>query len=110
MRGRPSASGAPGSRPEVMTMAQAATRAAMITGAGTGIGEASALQLDRLGFRVFAGVHREDEGDALKRQASDRLTPLTLDVVDAASIAAAAGSVGSALGGARLVGLVNNAG
>ena len=91
-------------------MAQAATRAVMITGAGTGIGEATALQLDRLGFRVFAGVHREDEGDALKRQASDRLTPLALDVVDAASIAAAAGSVSSALGGARLVGLVNNAG
>lgn len=91
-------------------MVEASRGAVVITGAGTGIGEASALRLDRLGFRVFAAVHRADEGGALRGQASDRLTPVLLDVTEADSIAAAAGQVRSALGEAGLAGLVNNAG
>ena len=64
--------------------------AIVITGASTGIGRACALCLDRMGFRVFAGVRRAEDRDSLKRQASERLTPVMLDVMDAASIAAAA--------------------
>lgn len=82
----------------------------MITGASTGIGRTSALHLDTLGFRVFAGVRKAADGEALRRDASDRLTPLSIDVTDAASIEAAAKEVAGALGGEGLAGLVNNAG
>lgn len=84
--------------------------AVVITGASTGIGRTSALHLDALGFRVFAGVRKAADGEALRRDASDRLTPLSLDVTDAASIEAAAKEVAGALGGEGLAGLVNNAG
>jgi len=89
---------------------ETAARAIVITGASTGIGRACALHLDGLGFRVFAGVRKEADGEALRREASDRLTPLMLDVTDAASIAAAAETVAEATGGNGLAGLVNNAG
>ncbi|NJN99293.1 MAG: SDR family oxidoreductase [Anaerolineales bacterium] len=83
---------------------------AVITGASTGIGAACALYLDRLGWRVFAGVRKPADGDALRQQASDRLTPLLLDVTDSAAIAAAAAAVTAAVGETGLTGLVNNAG
>ena len=54
----------------------------VITGASSGIGRASALALDRNGFRVFAGVRKEADGDALRRSASDALTPIFIDVTD----------------------------
>jgi len=84
--------------------------AALITGASTGIGRAVALRLDSRGWRVFAGVRREEDADSLRESASERLTPLTIDVTDAEMIAAAAESLGEALDGAGLDGLVNNAG
>jgi NAD(P)-dependent dehydrogenase (short-subunit alcohol dehydrogenase family) len=90
--------------------AGSAIRSMVITGASTGIGAASALALDRAGWRVFAGVRRAEDGAALRQQASDRLTPVELDVADAASIAAATATVSAALGDAGLDGLVNNAG
>jgi NAD(P)-dependent dehydrogenase (short-subunit alcohol dehydrogenase family) len=84
--------------------------AIVITGASTGIGEACALELDRRGFRVFAGVRSEAAGEALRAKASPRLTPIHLDVTEADSIAAAAELVGKAVGESGLAGLVNNAG
>ena len=85
-------------------------RAVVITGASTGIGEACALRLDRHGWRVFAGVRKEADGERLKQQASDRLAPITIDVTDQASIKSAAEVVANAVGEAGLAGLVNNAG
>jgi NAD(P)-dependent dehydrogenase (short-subunit alcohol dehydrogenase family) len=82
----------------------------VITGASSGIGRATALHLDRLGFRVFAGVRREPDAASLRREASPRLLPLLCDVTDAASLQAAAKSVTAELGGAGLAGLVANAG
>ncbi len=82
----------------------------VITGASTGIGAACALGLDRLGYRVFAGVRRVQDGEALAKQASTRLTPVMLDVTEADSIAMAAELVRSAVGGWGLAGLINNAG
>lgn len=84
--------------------------AVLISGASRGIGEACAMHLDRLGFQVFAGVRRPEDGEALRRAGSPRLTPVTLDVTSAESCAAAAKAVTSSLNGRRLVGLVNNAG
>jgi NAD(P)-dependent dehydrogenase (short-subunit alcohol dehydrogenase family) len=85
-------------------------RSFVITGASTGIGRSAALYLDRLGHRVFAGVRRTGDGDALAASASGRLTPVVLDVGHADQIAAAARTIEDALAGAPLDGLVNNAG
>src|SRR5215468_9012677 len=85
-------------------------RAFLVTGASSGIGRATALLLDRSGFQVFAGVRRGEQGEALRRKASERLTPILLDVTDQHSIEAAARSVADKLGGRALAGLVNNAG
>jgi NAD(P)-dependent dehydrogenase (short-subunit alcohol dehydrogenase family) len=64
-------------------------RTVVVTGASTGIGRACALELDRLGFHVFAGVRSDEAGRKLQAEASERLIPLRLDVTDAAEIAAA---------------------
>lgn len=87
-----------------------AERFVLVTGASTGIGEACAMELDRRGCRVFAGIRRESDGERLRGQASPRLTPLRLDVTDADTIAASADVVRGAVGEAGLWGLVNNAG
>ena len=82
----------------------------VVTGTSSGIGREIALDLDRRGFRVFAGVRREEDAEAIRAEGSDRLTPLLLDVTDADAIAAARDTVEGELGGQPLRGLVNNAG
>ena len=84
-------------------------RSALITGASTGIGRATALRLDAAGWQVFAGVRREADAEDLRRAASERLVPLMLDVTDAGQIAAAAARIEAEAEGG-LDGLVNNAG
>jgi NAD(P)-dependent dehydrogenase (short-subunit alcohol dehydrogenase family) len=85
-------------------------RSVLITGASTGIGAECALDLDRQGLRVFAGVRKPADGARLRQAASERLTPILLDVTDAEQIRAATATVGAAVGAAGLDGLVNNAG
>lgn len=85
-------------------------KSVVITGASTGIGRACALMLDRKGFRVFAGVRKDADGDALRSVASSSLTPVHIDVTDAASIRAMAENVKREVGETGLHGLVNNAG
>lgn len=85
-------------------------RSALVTGASTGIGRATALGLDRAGWRVFTGVRRDEDAESLRAEGSERLTPLMLDVTDAGAIAAAAERIGGEVGGTGLDGLVNNAG
>jgi NAD(P)-dependent dehydrogenase (short-subunit alcohol dehydrogenase family) len=84
--------------------------AVLITGASTGIGEACAMELDRRGWRVFAGVRSPADGERLQAQGSSRLVAVRIDVTDGPTIAAAAQTVGKAVGPAGLAGLVNNAG
>jgi NAD(P)-dependent dehydrogenase (short-subunit alcohol dehydrogenase family) len=85
-------------------------RAVVITGTSTGIGRACALHLDRLGFRVFAGVRTSRDGESLQSESDGRTIPLLLDVTDGTSVRAAADEVARAIGDAGLFGLVNNAG
>jgi NAD(P)-dependent dehydrogenase (short-subunit alcohol dehydrogenase family) len=87
-----------------------APKSVVITGASTGIGAACALHLDTLGLRVFAGVRKQADAEALRGKASPRLTPIALDVADTLSISTAASAVAGAVGDAGLDGLVNNAG
>jgi NAD(P)-dependent dehydrogenase (short-subunit alcohol dehydrogenase family) len=84
-------------------------RAVVVTGASTGIGRACALALDADGFRVYAGVRRDEDGRAL-REACTRLEPVHIDVTDADSIASMTERVTRETGDAGLAGLVNNAG
>jgi NAD(P)-dependent dehydrogenase (short-subunit alcohol dehydrogenase family) len=81
----------------------------VVTGSSTGIGRACALHLDRLGFKVFAGVRAQEAGERLRREASGPLEPLILDVTDPEHVARAADRVSREAGGG-LAGLVNNAG
>jgi NAD(P)-dependent dehydrogenase (short-subunit alcohol dehydrogenase family) len=86
---------------------------ALITGASTGIGRATALTLARAGWTVFAGVRDPRAGEQLQADAggdAERVIPVTLDVTDAAQIAAAAELVEQRAGAAGLDALVNNAG
>src|SRR4051812_47446495 len=85
--------------------------AVLITGASTGIGEATPRRLDRAGFRVFAGVRKAEDGERLREGASDRLHVIEpFDVTDADQVAAAAELVEREIGGEPLRGIVNNAG
>jgi len=82
--------------------------AVVVTGASSGIGEACARRLAGLGFHVFAGVRKPQDGERLQREIQG-VTSLQIDVVDPDSIARAADAAADATGG-RLAGLVNNAG
>ncbi len=83
---------------------------ALVTGASTGIGRATALRLDAAGWRVFAGVRREEDAESLAGAASASLVPVMLDITDGPQIEAAAGRIDADLGEDGLDGLVNNAG
>ena len=85
-------------------------RSVLITGTSSGIGEATALRLDKAGMRVFAGVRNLDDGKALAAKASDRLHPVQCDITDDSSVEAAAREVTDEVGDEGLWGLVNNAG
>lgn len=76
---------------------------AIVTGASSGIGEATARHLGSLGFEVLAGVRREEDAERLR---GEGLRPLILDVADADSIERARREAGEG----EISGLVNNAG
>jgi NAD(P)-dependent dehydrogenase (short-subunit alcohol dehydrogenase family) len=84
-------------------------RSVLVTGASTGIGRATVERLDAAGWRVFAGVRKQEDADSLSQAGSERVLPLILDVTDPAQITAAAERIEEEAGG-RLEGLVNNAG
>lgn len=80
-------------------------RSVLVTGASTGIGRATALHLAGLGFKVYAGIRRDEDATDLEHQAP--LTAVRLDVTSALEVNDIAQRI-EAEGG--LYGLVNNAG
>ena len=85
-------------------------RHAVVTGASSGIGRATALRLSRHGLHVFATVRRPEDGEALRGAATGELTPLLMDVTDLDSVKRAAEEVRPHVADAGLDALVNNAG
>jgi NAD(P)-dependent dehydrogenase (short-subunit alcohol dehydrogenase family) len=82
----------------------------LITGASTGIGEACAMYLTTCGWRVFAGVRKKVDAEAIIEKSFGSITPVFLDVSDQEAIAVAAAEVQRMVGDLGLGGLVNNAG
>jgi NAD(P)-dependent dehydrogenase (short-subunit alcohol dehydrogenase family) len=84
------------------------SRWVVITGASTGIGKSAALTLARAGYRVLAGVRRQEDADALSSPSSENLTPLLLDVTKPTDIEAIGRRFDAEPEG--LFALINNAG
>jgi NADP-dependent 3-hydroxy acid dehydrogenase YdfG len=91
-----------------MSTDQSGGRVAVITGASSGIGEATARALAADGYRVALLARRGDRIQAIARELGDGAIAIEADVTDRDSIVAAAERVDSDLGGADI--LVNNAG
>ncbi len=86
-----------------MTSAAASPRVAVVTGASSGIGAATARALAGEGFRVVCAARRTDRVEALAREIGG--VAVTSDVTDPASVA----SLAEVAGGVVHV-LINNAG
>jgi NAD(P)-dependent dehydrogenase (short-subunit alcohol dehydrogenase family) len=80
-------------------------RTVLVTGASTGIGRATALELARRGAHVLAGVRDPAAGEALTAASGGRIRALRLDVTDPDAVRSLAD-----IGPGGLHGLVNNAG
>ena len=84
------------------------SRSILISGASTGIGEATAHHFASAGWNVFAGVRTASDGDRLG--VGGQVAPVLLDVTSDASVATAMELVAEHTGDRGLDVLVNNAG
>ncbi|MBB4911629.1 SDR family oxidoreductase [Actinophytocola algeriensis] len=83
--------------------------AVLVTGASSGLGEATAIGLANAGYTVYTGVRSEENAERLAGT-NPLIRPVILDVTDSGSIAAAGKLLREQTDGAGLHGLVNNAG
>lgn len=90
-------------------MSNGSKRTVVLTGASTGIGQATALMLAEKGFHVLAGVRKEADGDQLKELSNGAVTPIQLDVLVQADRDNLVKLINEEYEG-ELYGLVNNAG
>lgn len=79
---------------------------AVVTGASTGIGAATARELARRGFHVLAGVRRDQDADAI---GGPGIEPLIIDITNPDHIQALATRVDGDPQGRAVRALVNNA-
>lgn len=89
------------------------TRIAAVTGASRGIGRATALELARRGYRVFALARSTGDLEEVAGEAATagwRIEPVSLDISDDASRRSAVEAILRATDGYGLDVLVNNAG
>jgi NADP-dependent 3-hydroxy acid dehydrogenase YdfG len=91
-----------------MSTTHTPSRVAVITGASSGIGEATARALAADGHRIALLARRADRIQALAAELGDQAIAIQADVTDRDSITSAADCVQAELGGADI--LVNNAG
>jgi NAD(P)-dependent dehydrogenase (short-subunit alcohol dehydrogenase family) len=89
-----------------MTVSTEIGELAIVTGASTGIGAATARELARRGFHVLAGVRRDLDADAIR---GPGIEPLIIDVTNPDHIEALAARVHGDPHGRALRAVVNNA-
>jgi NADP-dependent 3-hydroxy acid dehydrogenase YdfG len=82
-----------------------ATKVALVTGASSGIGEATARQLAAAGFTVYAAARRAER---MHKLTAAGIHPIAMDVTDDASMQAGVQAILTEQG--RIDVLVNNAG
>jgi len=82
----------------------------LVTGASSGIGWATSLELAEKGWRVFAAVRKEADAKKLRDASSGKITTVIMDIVDYESVKRGAREIEKVLGGAGLDALFNNAG
>lgn len=82
----------------------------LTTAASSGIGRATALELDQQGFKVYAAVRKESDRASLHENASANLETVMLDITNSEQIANVRAHLTSALGDKGLDALVNVAG
>lgn len=83
-------------------------KAVLVTGASSGIGQATALALSKAGARVAVGARRADRLRSLAQDAPGEMLVLDLDVTDRRSVQEAVAATVERFGGLDV--LVNNAG
>ncbi len=81
------------------------SKVALVTGASSGIGEATALRLAQLGYKTFGAARRVDN---MTKLAAAGIVVIALDVTDEASVAACVAQIKHEAGGVDI--LINNAG
>jgi NAD(P)-dependent dehydrogenase (short-subunit alcohol dehydrogenase family) len=82
----------------------------LLTGASTGIGNATAQLLASSGYNVFAGVRSTKDSDALNAYGLATLHPILLDVTQKADIDTAFLQIEKTVGQEGLLAVINNAG
>ena len=90
-----------------MTASVEAQEIVIITGASSGIGEATARELARRGFHVLAGIRRDHDADAIRGL---NIEPVILDITNPDHIRALADRVHGDAQGRAVRALMNNAG
>jgi NAD(P)-dependent dehydrogenase (short-subunit alcohol dehydrogenase family) len=82
-------------------------KSVIITGASSGIGEAASIHLAKKGWRVFAGVRKNLDGDKLR---SYGIFPVLMDVTKESTLRDALEQIKSDMQNSDELSLVNNAG
>lgn len=91
-------------------MGKSKAKTILVTGASSGIGWATSLELAEKGWRVFAAVRKEEDAKKLKDASSNKVIPILMDIVDYESVKRGAADIEKMLEGDGLDALFNNAG